>query len=404
MIPKDNSSNDCNTSKEHSLREHVASFFHRSARLQAHLFWWYTEKFFSHFFFAKKERRSLIEKIKRWAKRCFLIALALPLLSWTLLLAETELLTRISAHMVAQKSFHYLRGSHPEKILKRGGPITLFSLNTCFVHGGFSYLYGGVAPWPQRVEGIIENIQEKNPDVLCLQEVNDLEACYRLYQALKDQYAHFYFHMGSKILSQSSGLFVASKFAIEEPSFKAFDEIPGVQKMVNKGFFDCKILSEGKVVAHLFTTHLSPSNDDRLPTLEEKEIRQKEIAMIFAKMHACSKETPLIFAGDFNMARENEESLAFKGFYDLFPKGEKSSATALLKQALRAHSEREVLEAKRAHSEFAIDYILFKSEKSHCKGKISLVKSYDLKDPNPTIGALSDHHALFATLYLSLKS
>jgi endonuclease/exonuclease/phosphatase family metal-dependent hydrolase len=208
--------------------------------------------------------------------------------------------------------------------------------------------------------------------------------------------------MGPKFLSQNSGLFVASKFAIEEPSFAAFDGIPGVQKMVNKGFFDCKILSEGKVVAHLFTTHLSPSSDDRLPTLKEKEVRQKEIAMILAKMRSCTKDVPLIFAGDFNIARESGESMVLKEFFDLFPKGEKSCATDVLKQAVRARSKDEIEEARRANPEFAIDYILMKPEKSRCWGKVSLVKSYDLTDANPVLKALSDHHALFARFFLKI--
>jgi endonuclease/exonuclease/phosphatase family metal-dependent hydrolase len=384
-----------------SLRDSMASFLHRAARAQAHLFWWYTEKLFSHLFFTKKECCSLIEKVVCWGKRCCLIALSIPLLSWTFLLAETELLTRISAQIVAQKSFTYLQGSFKEKILEKGKPLTVFSLNTCFVAGGFSLFYGGVAPWPERVDQLIEKIQEKNPDLLCLQEVNDIEAAYRLYDALKDQYAHFYFNIGPKVLSQNSGLFVASKLAIQDPSFKTFDEVPGTQKLVNKGFFDCQILSDAKVVAHLFLTHLSPSSDDGLPTSEEKEIRKKELEMIFAKMKSFTKEAPIIFAGDFNITREDDEASILKEeFQDLFPKGEKSNATNLLKQACFAHSDKEIEEAKLTNPEFSIDYILFKPGKSKCKGKVSLVKSYNVKDANPTQKALSDHHALFAEFFL----
>lgn len=385
-------------SKNSSWRDLAASSFHRFSRLQSNLFWWYSEKVFSQFFL--KRPVSLIEKVSRWAKRCFLIALALPLLSWTLLLAETELLTRISAHMVAQKSYSYLPGKAVEKIFHKKAPLTLFSLNTCFVPGGFSLVYGGVAPWSERIDKVIEQIQKNDADILCLQEVNDLEAAYRLYDSLKDRYSHFYFNIGPKVLSQNSGLFVASKYAIQDPSFVTFDAIVGTQKMVNKGFFDGKIVSDGKVIAHLFTTHLSPSSDDGMPTLEEKKIRQKELDMIFAKMKLCSS-APILFAGDLNIDRNQDEAHILQEFSDLFPKGAMSSATDLLKQVLHARTEEEIAVAKLVSSEFAIDYILFKSDTLRCKGKVSVVKSYDRKAKTPTEGALSDHHALLGEFYLS---
>jgi endonuclease/exonuclease/phosphatase family metal-dependent hydrolase len=385
-----------------SFRDRAASFLHKWARMQAHLFWWYTERFFSHFFFAKKECCSLIQKVLGFAKKCCLIALAAPLLSCTLLLAETELLTRISAQIVAQKSFTYLLGRAKEKDLEKGKPLTVFSLNTCFVAGGFSLFYGGVAPWTERVEPLIQKIREKDPDILCLQEVNDLDAAYRLYNELKDHYAHFYLNIGPKVLSQNSGLFVASKLAIMDPSFKAFDEISGTQKLVNKGFFDCQILSHSKSVAHLFVTHLSPSSDDALPTEEEKGVRKKELEMIFAKMEKPSEKVPIIFAGDFNIEREQEESFVLKkDFLDPLPKGEKSNATDLLKQTLLASSEKEVFEAKRTTPEFAIDYILFKPCKGKCKAKVSLIQSYDPNHFNFSKKLpLSDHHALLGEFYL----
>ncbi len=379
------------------LREKAVCFLHRCARAQLSFFWWGCEMLFAKLFFVRK-KRSWIAKLVSCSRNFFFILLALPLLSCTFLMAQTELITRVSAHMLSIAPYIYLKGKGSEKIWKEKRPLTIFSLNTCFVPGGFSLLYGGVVRWSERIEAIVEKIQEKDPDILCLQEVNDLDAAYRLFEALQDRYAHFYFHIGPKVLAQNSGLFVASKFAVEDPSFTAFDEGIGLQKMVNKGFFDCKIISQGKKVAHLFTTHLSPSEDDLMPTREEKEMRKKELAQIFAKMHTV--DGPILFAGDFNMARGYGESSALQGFNDFLPQGEKSSATDSLKEILYAHSEKEIESAKKNNPEVSIDYILFKSNNSSCKrGSTSLVKFYDLDDPNPTKKALSDHHALFARFY-----
>ena len=90
-------------------------------------------------------------------------------------------------------------------------------------------LFGGVLPWENRVDRIALFLKKSEADILFLQEVFSTTAGNQLYSKLKEQYAHFYLHIGPKIsgfdaknFGIPSGLFVASKYPLENPHFLIF--------------------------------------------------------------------------------------------------------------------------------------------------------------------------------------
>jgi endonuclease/exonuclease/phosphatase family metal-dependent hydrolase len=212
------------------------------------------------------------------------------------------IVTRFVSNLIRKDPFTYVKGKAQEKISDK--KFSLFSLNTCFIAGAFPLLKGGVMPWRERIDGIVKLIKEQKSDVVCLQEVHDIQACWRLYNALKDDYAHFYLNIGpnSKI-GANSGLFVASKFKIEDPSFIAFDKktLPG-NGFVNKGFFNFTITSQGITLGQIYTTHLHHSEKDENPTKEEKECRKKQIEAIKQEMKKDGNK-PKVLVGDLNMGQ-----------------------------------------------------------------------------------------------------
>jgi hypothetical protein len=171
-----------------------------------------------------------------------------------------------------KKPFMHLKGLASAKASTQKD-FSVFCLNTCFVPGNMPLIYGGVAPWKERVGPMAEKILSSDADVVCLQEVHGLDACFALYEELKNNYAHFYVSIGPRVLGFSvetlglpSGLFVASKFPVERPHFTLFP-VSGLQ--MNYGFFDFIIDNGSGPIAHIYTTHLQSLNHAEFPEIRK---------------------------------------------------------------------------------------------------------------------------------------
>ncbi|MBS0653514.1 MAG: endonuclease/exonuclease/phosphatase family protein [Verrucomicrobia bacterium] len=207
--------------------------------------------------------------------------------------------------------YRYLKGQAPEKVASPGSEFTVLSLNTCFVPGRYPYLFGGVLlPWKDRVSALADKILSVNADVVCLQEVHAEDASNALYEELKKEYSHFYTAIGPRVLGFSleslglpSGLFIASKYPIENPQFTLFS-LSGVQ--MNYGFFDFQIKCGNDPIGHIYTTHMQS-----LKYHQFDQIRAAQLSQILEKMEDDSKLThrnvPFFLCGDFNIPLGSDE-------------------------------------------------------------------------------------------------
>ncbi|HPE84750.1 MAG TPA: endonuclease/exonuclease/phosphatase family protein, partial [Chlamydiales bacterium] len=100
--------------------------------------------------------------------------------------------------------------------------FSLFSLNTLFLPFPVSYFTDGMPPWPDRIDGVIAKIQEVDPDIICLQEVYSNLAARYLIKKLRSSYAVFFYDVNPKWIGLNSGLFVASKYPVENPTYRPF--------------------------------------------------------------------------------------------------------------------------------------------------------------------------------------
>ncbi len=89
-----------------------------------------------------------------------------------------------------------------------------------------------MSPWRDRLGALTALIRSTNADVVCLQEVHPDDAIQELYHALKDQYSYFYGAIGPRFLGFDlsalglpSGLFVASKYPVENPEFSLYKNV-----------------------------------------------------------------------------------------------------------------------------------------------------------------------------------
>ena len=227
--------------------------------------------------------------------------------------------------------YHYKRGNGVEKKLSENDAdrcFTVLNLNTCMQKDEQCYLFGGVRSWQERVDGIAENLLALGADVICLQEVHEEEANEALYERLKNHYVHFYMGIGPRscglgvdTLGLPSGLFIASKYPLENPTFTLFSEV-GLQ--MNFGFFDFIVKNGSESLGHVYTTHMQSLDFEGFD-----EIRGMELMEILSKMKKDSqleKNIPFFLCGDLNIpwgSEEPGEKMIRSQFYDAYNRDRK---------------------------------------------------------------------------------
>jgi endonuclease/exonuclease/phosphatase family metal-dependent hydrolase len=207
-------------------------------------------------------------------------------------------------------AFLYAPGATSEKFLDENQPLfSLLSWNVCCIPG-FSF-QSGVMPYPLRIERIAQRIIQESCDVVCLYEVFDNIAAGQIRKALAASgYAHFYFNIGPKTLGLNSGLFVASKFAVQNPQFTPFKNSSQIQR----GVFSFDLMSAQSRFARIFATHLHSSQESTAPKAEEIAIRQEQMECILEglpKEKICT-----VIAGDLNLDDEELENSSWNACFE----------------------------------------------------------------------------------------
>ncbi len=110
------------------------------------------------------------------------------------------------------------------------------------------------------------NFGDQAPDVICLQEVFDIDATEALCAGLKEKYPYIIHSVGPRALGMSSGLLFASKFPIKEAQFNKFKNGKAEDALANKGMLSAKLVLGKKggkeVTTSIHTMHLQAKMDD----------------------------------------------------------------------------------------------------------------------------------------------
>jgi endonuclease/exonuclease/phosphatase family metal-dependent hydrolase len=216
--------------------------------------------------------------------------------------------------------FFYVKGGKKEKSFFWRKKLTLLSWNVCLFNENLSMLFGGVLPWKDRIDRIVAKIQTVDPDILCLQEVFSPQAGKELVQKLSSQYAHFYMQIGARpagfsleSLGISSGLFVASKYPLNNVNFTPYtqEQTPAFR---GYGFFSADIYNKKKMLGHLIATHLQPGCEK-----EDMRYRAAQMASICASLQDV--KSPVFLCGDFNIEKNSPEAEVFKNYEQSHYKG-----------------------------------------------------------------------------------
>jgi len=191
----------------------------------------------------------------------------------------------------------YRKGEAGEKTIQ-DGKFTLLSMNVCQVQAGYETSDGGVISSPKRIQKIIDTILGSKAEVICLYEVFDVNTALDLREKMKKEYAHFYFSMGTRVVGPPSGIFAATKFPVENPTFTPFPQeaLDGRAKKCGKGIFSFDIDKS----ARIFATHLQHSEIPAKPTPGEVKARQAEMEIMMRLVDESGPEGRVI-VGDLNL-------------------------------------------------------------------------------------------------------
>jgi len=379
------------------IRDTAAVFFYRCARFFISPMWISTKIGLDAISFNKNDENSTTQKVYSTTKAVLSLIILLP---FSLIVGPTlGQVFHFSAYLLSSSPYIHIKTGAELKPTDK--PLSFFQLNCCLPSGGFAQWFGGLTlPNKQRVLQIAEKIRESAPDIVCLQEVSDLNDAFSLYQELSKEYGEFYFNMGPTplVFQNNSGLFVASKVSIDRPELHSFSGIEGIEGAVNKCFF---LFSTEK--ANFITTHLSPSKNDLNPTAAKITTRAKEQERILLAASQRSSETskPTYISGDFNInwgTPEYRESRLFKECVDQY------NRQRLEVSDQEATAETEYLIQRNWHHEkdakpqrLIIDYFIsFSSPEERTPSiRTSKISTFDINDPKH---ALSDHAALLTDI------
>lgn len=320
--------------------------------------------------------------------------------------AFRERIERIKKILFTQEQlpYTYLQGDAPVQVVS-GNSFSVFSFNTCFVWDRLPMVWGGPLPWEFRMDEIVDKIKEENPDILCLQEVYDQKAAAQLYQKLRGQYRHFYCNIGPRTFGLStasfglsSGLFVASRYEIENPQFIAFgDNSPAGR---TSGFFDITVMGPKKPAGRVLTTHLHPFENQ-----EGRDWREKQMKQIVSYMQEKLQDRPdipYLLCGDLNTELNNKEPaerLITQNFFNAY--GQDTTEVTFENRTRCDYRNYWWLLGRRLENfttqPKSIDYALLLHSEKHFDLHSRVVS---MSDPQKPEDVLSDHQALLSTLQL----
>jgi len=335
--------------------------------------------------------------------RNFLAETLLTVAPFALAIGEMAVFPRYLSYNLRGDSFHHIVGDIESSEFNKS--FSLLNLNICFLPGELPLFFGGVAASSERLDDIASLIKEKDPDVVCLYEVHEIDSAYELLNRLKGEYAHFYIDIGPNFLEMNSGLFVASKFEVKDPEFKPFQYLE-MQDQINKGYFEFKVVDGEKIISKIYTTHLQPYRKK----VDEK-IRKKEIEEIIQDIQLEMEENqkyPVIVCGDLNIpwnSMEYVDSQLKEFFYDAYTEGIVTvDASNLTYSAFLGDDRWDTtnldlqFDHKKSHYSEIVDYALLFNTSNNVTINTVRLDSFDVDNPSE---ALSDHHGLYSIIDIS---
>lgn len=214
-----------------------------------------------------------------------------PILFTVAALGICSRLLRAIGFALQKGGITHVKGNGAEEQLS-DGKLSGLTWNICGIDP-LSKDHGGVISFRNRIDRIVENIRGKQ--VVVLQEVYDTALAEGLIQRLKEDFAHFFIHLGPNTLGSVSGLMVMTKCAVERVAFESFKNNSW---SLNRGFLDLELRkkpAEAGAAISLMGTHFIHGNKD-----EDRNKRMNQAAQMADYIGKKAIPLPTVVAGDLN--------------------------------------------------------------------------------------------------------
>lgn len=162
----------------------------------------------------------------------------------------------------------------------QGKALKFASLNAalqnpyCPFTAGVVNPFDRLSPYPHRIAGLVEKIAEENYDLFAGQEFEDLGSQEEFIWIMEAAgYRYFIRDLGTNTMLNRSGLFIASKYPIDQPKFTPFlwDDKAGLAEFSKLGILTFTMSLNGKEQGFLIT-HLNYGDDEKCQTARETQI------------------------------------------------------------------------------------------------------------------------------------
>jgi len=246
------------------------------------------------------------ESYAKWVETWYLTTASLGFAILAPITTPVGIALRALAANTSSGPLHY-RGCLPEKE-RKDNQLTHFFRNVCGIKAGYDIEEGAQMPIQDslgdpkmsRLKQLIDQIKKENADVVCLNEVFDINDAHYIANALKEDYAHFVMNCGPRSIGPNSGLFFASKFSVSSVQFDPFPKemLVGTATYCEKGVLIVDLKDSQGEIATIALTHAQHSDQVQHPTPEEKKARNEELQFIEKKI---ANKKKVVLTGDLNM-------------------------------------------------------------------------------------------------------
>ncbi len=206
---------------------------------------------------------------------------------------DSKILSRISSSMeklnlFERTNFSYSQVKSPLPLQKFSEDLRVFTANIICFPEDLAWFYGGISPWPTRIQALTKIIEDTHAQIVCLQEVWDPAAMQALIQCLKKEYSFFVCDAGDQFgtldpyaIGLGCGVFIASKIPLDQVAFTSYPRSIPAKAAANRGALFAGCSMDGQKVVFI-GTHLQHGDE----TINQS-VRKEQLHLCYAGLQAA---------------------------------------------------------------------------------------------------------------------
>lgn len=248
-------------------------------------------------------------KDSKWIGRAIRISSLIGFLGLILPSAAIALVLALPLHAYSHKQRPVISYIHTPRLReseqKEATPFSIRTHNVAIVHD-FMSVMNDLRDVKARAAEIGDWIQStpQQPDVLCFQETFHDDGTKVLCEHLKTTYPYIIHSVAPHGSGFNSGLMIASKYPIEQVTFRRFTKASGEERLATKGLLGVRLKIRENAYVDVYNTHLQGLLENKRAQIRAHQLRdivrwikedQEEVGKI-------AKSVNTLLVGDLNIS------------------------------------------------------------------------------------------------------